>query len=59
MQMHPYISALIAAEHVKDLQAQGFRARRARAARRARRGVESPANAPVFARPTAPCPTCP
>jgi len=56
MQMHPYISALLAAEHVKDMQAQGCRGRRARAARRARRGaVAGPAvvaHIPVCA----PCP---
>lgn len=40
MQMHPYITALLAAEHVKDMRAQGARGRRARAARRARRGVD-------------------
>lgn len=39
MQVHPYISALLAAEHVKDMREQGSRGRRARAARRARRGV--------------------
>ena len=72
MQMHPYLSALLAAEHVKDLQAQGSRGRRARAARRARRGAvvaqtssltsttrTRPAKAPALAGRTAPCVTCP
>jgi hypothetical protein len=36
--MHPQIIALAAAEHVRDMQAQATRGRRARAARRARRG---------------------
>ncbi|MGI9006440.1 MAG: hypothetical protein ACR2FU_09625 [Streptosporangiaceae bacterium] len=36
--MHPQIIAMAAAEHVKDMQAQATRGRRARAARRARRG---------------------
>ena len=36
--MHPQIIALAAAEHVRDMQAQANRGRRARAARRARRG---------------------
>jgi hypothetical protein len=37
--MHPQIVAMAAAEHVKDLQAQAIRGRRAREARRARRGA--------------------
>ena len=36
--MHPQIIALAAAEHVRDMQAEANRGRRARAARRARRG---------------------
>jgi hypothetical protein len=36
--MHPQIIAMAAAEHVKDMQVQATRGRRARAARRARRG---------------------
>jgi hypothetical protein len=39
MVVHPYITALLASERVKDMHAQGSRGRRARAARRARRGV--------------------
>lgn len=40
MHMHPYLSALLAAERVKDMQEQGSRGRRARVARRARRGAD-------------------
>lgn len=36
--MHPQIIAMVAAEHVRDMQAEASRGRRARAARRARRG---------------------
>lgn len=36
--MHPQIIAMAAAEHVRDMQVQATRGRRARAARRARRG---------------------
>lgn len=36
--MHPQIIAMVAAEHVRDMQVQANRGRRARAARRARRG---------------------
>jgi hypothetical protein len=56
MQMHPYISALLAAEHVKDMRAQGARGRRARAARRARRGDTTLQS--ISARTPA-CITCP
>ncbi len=37
--MHPQITAMAAAEHVRDMRAQANRARRVREARRARRGV--------------------
>jgi len=37
--MHPQITAMVAAEHVKDMQAVATRERRVREARRARRGV--------------------
>ena len=37
--MHPQIVAMAAAEHVKDMQADAVRGRRAREARRARRGA--------------------
>ena len=40
MHLHPHLSALLAAEHVKDMRAQGSRARRARAARLARHGAD-------------------
>ncbi len=53
MQVHPYLTALLAAEHVRDMRAQGSRARRARAARRARRGVDVTHAAPAQ---TQPCP---
>jgi hypothetical protein len=58
MQVHPYISALLAAEHVKDMRAQGSRGRRARAARRARRGVSVGVThaAPAQILPSEPCP---
>jgi len=39
MQLHPYMTALLAAEHVRDMQAAATRGRRVREARRARRGV--------------------
>jgi len=37
--MHPQITAMVAAEHVKDMQAVATRVRRVREARRAGRGV--------------------
>lgn len=62
--MHPQIIALAAAEHVKDMQAQANRGRRARAARRARRGgmiVTAARNADLiaFAPASEPCPEQP
>jgi len=59
--MHPQIIALAAAEHVKDMQAEANRGRRAREARRARRGVIVITAAQRPVRPTAqvPCPQPP
>jgi hypothetical protein len=56
MQIHPYLSALLAAEHVKDMRAQGARGRRARAARRARRGELTRQSMSAQAPACAPCP---
>lgn len=64
--MHPQIIAMAAAEHVRDMQAQAIRGRRARAARRARRGGMDVTAAPTaeliaFAQDAglAPCPELP
>jgi hypothetical protein len=59
--MHPQIIAMAAAEHVKDMQADATRVRRARQARRARRGVITvgPAARPVQLATEVPCPQLP
>ncbi|HEX9066291.1 MAG TPA: hypothetical protein VF843_14385 [Streptosporangiaceae bacterium] len=60
--MHPQIIAMAAAEHVKDMQAQATRGRRARAARRARRGgivVTAASSADLIALRQDPCPELP
>jgi len=49
--MHPEFVAQLAAQHVRDMNAQAIAARRARQARRARRGWIVPTS-----RPTAPMP---
>jgi hypothetical protein len=55
MQMHPYLNALLAAEHAKDMRAQGSRERRARAARRARRGTDVTYAVPAQIQSYEPC----
>ena len=58
--MHPQIVAMAAAEHVKDMQAQAIRGRRAREARRARRGAITISAAVYHGRPIKdPCPQLP
>jgi hypothetical protein len=51
MQLHPHLTAILAAEHVNDMRRQGARSRRARAARRARRGALAPQAPVTGARP--------
>jgi hypothetical protein len=65
--MHPAITAMVAAEHVRDMQVEATRTRRARRARRARRGGILVTAAPIaklitFRAPAAaqePCPEPP
>jgi hypothetical protein len=59
--MHPQIIAMAAAEHVKDMQADATRVRRARQARRARRGVITVGAAARHVQQStkAPCPQLP